>query len=200
MTRKYEPTEIRQKQIIDAARKVIIKYGSEHVTVKKIAKEVGISEAAIYRHYKSKSEILSFLIDYIGDLLISEITDPVVSGDTTRLQVLDEVIISHLSSIEQHRGISFQVIAEILSLGDKKLNRKVAQVIDNYIVEIQKLLSDAVKSGEIRSDIDIEAAAFILFGTIQGTVNIWALKGYKFDVQEKYASLWSVYCRALAIK
>ena len=41
MVRKYESTEVRQRQIVDAARKVIIKYGSEHVTVKRIAREVG---------------------------------------------------------------------------------------------------------------------------------------------------------------
>jgi AcrR family transcriptional regulator len=197
MTRKYQPTGVRQKQIIDAARKIIIKHGSEHVTVKRISQEVGISEAAIYRHYKSKREILSFLIDYIGDLLIEEITGSSDSEGMTRLQILDENIKNHFSAIEQRRGIAFQVIAEIISLGDKKLNRKVAQVIENYISHIKTLLDEGVKSGEIRSDIDVEAAALVLFGTVQGIVNIWALNGYNFDVKEKYASLWSVYCRTL---
>jgi AcrR family transcriptional regulator len=192
MVRKYESTEIRQQQIVDAARKVIIKYGSEHVTIKRIAKEVGISEAAVYRHYKSKRDILSFLVDNIGDLLVEDITKAAISGSSTRMQLLDNVIKSQLSTIEQRRGISFQVIAEIISLGDKNLNKKVSQVIGVYIGHLKALLAEGVKSGEIRQDIDLEAAATLLFSAIQGVVNVWALNNYNFDPQEKYASIWDV--------
>ena len=123
MVRKREDTMVRRRQIIDAARKVIIKYGSEHVTVRGIAKEVGISEAAIYRHFKSKRDILSLLADHIEENLVGDITRASTSGYTP-LEILDSVLRSHLSAIEQRRGVSFQVIAEIISLGDKKLNKR----------------------------------------------------------------------------
>ena len=67
---KKERTEIRQQQIVYAARKLIFKYGSEHLTVKRIAAEVGISEAAIYRHFTSKKSILSFLLTHIESILL----------------------------------------------------------------------------------------------------------------------------------
>ena len=67
MVTKRENTEVRQQQIIDAAGSLIFKYGSEHLTVKRIAAEVGISEAAIYRHFKSKKSILSFLLSHIEE-------------------------------------------------------------------------------------------------------------------------------------
>lgn len=105
MTRKYETTEIRQRQIVDAARKVIIKYGSEHVTVKRIAKEVGISEAAIYRHYKSKRDILSFLIESVGELLTEDITKTAIKGAGSPLILLENVVRNQLSAIEQRRTV-----------------------------------------------------------------------------------------------
>ena len=74
MARKYENTELRQRQIVDAARKVIIKYGSENLTVKKIAKEVGISETDVYRHFKSKKDILFLLVEYIEQFLLEDIS------------------------------------------------------------------------------------------------------------------------------
>ncbi len=43
----HRSTVVRQRQIINAARKVIFKYGSEHVTVRRIAKEIGVSEGAL---------------------------------------------------------------------------------------------------------------------------------------------------------
>ncbi len=196
MVRKHESTEVRQGQIVDAARKVIIKYGSEHVTVKRIAKEVGISETAIYRHFKSKKDILSLLADGIEESLVGDITRASREGSTP-LEILDSVLRSHLSSIEQRRGISFHVIAEIISLGDKKLNGKVSHAIDSYTGCLKNLLAEGVKSGEVREDIDLEAAATVLFGIIQGLVNIWALKNHGFDPQEKYAPLWHIFREAV---
>jgi hypothetical protein len=54
-----------------------------------------------------------------------------------------------------------------------------------------------VKAGEVREDIDPEAAAMVLFGIIQGLVNIWALGNYSFDPQEKYVPLWHIFCEAV---
>ena len=71
--RQRKETSIRQKEIAAAARKLIVKYGSENVTIKKMALEIGVSEAAIYRHFKSKRDILSFLIKDIGQTLFDDI-------------------------------------------------------------------------------------------------------------------------------
>ncbi len=195
MARKYETAAVRRGQIVDAARKVIIRYGSEHVTVKRIAKEVGISETDIYRHFKSKKAILSLLADNIEENLVGDITRATAKGKTP-LEILDGVLRSHLSAVEQRRGISFQVIAEIISLGDKKLNGRISHAIDKYVGCLKNLLAEGVKCGEVREDIDLEAAAMGLFGIIQGLVNVWALDNYSFNPQEKYAALWAVFREA----
>jgi AcrR family transcriptional regulator len=196
MARKYESTGIRQRQIVDAARKVVIKYGSEHVTVKRIAGEVGISETAVYRHFKSKRDILFLLAEYIEQSLVEDITKATTKGHTP-LEILNNVLRSHLSAVEQRRGISFQVIAEIISLGDKKLNGRVSQVIERYTGCLKDLLIEGVRSGEIREDIDLDAVAMALFGIVQGLVNIWALHNYSFDAKERYAALWSIFREAI---
>ena len=196
MVRKHETTKVRQEQITDAARKTIIKYGSEHVTVRAIAKAVGISEGAIYRHFKSKKDILSLLADHIEADLVRDITRA-RAKDNPRLEALDSLFRSHLSAIEQRRGVSFQVIAEIISLGDKKLNRKISHAIERYTSSLESLLAEGVKSGEVREDIDLKAAATVLFGIIQGLVNIWALNNYSFDPQEKYVPLWRIFREAV---
>ncbi len=196
MARKYESTKVRQKQIIDAARKLIIKYGSEHVTIKRIAKEVGISEAAIYRHFKSKKDILSLLADSIENSLLEDITKSSIDGKTS-LEILDGVLRNHLSAIEQRRGVSFQVIAEVVSLGDKKLNRRIADIINKYTDQLKDFLSKGVKTGEVREDIDLEAAAMLLFGMIQGLVNTWALNNYNFDLLQRYTPIWDIFREAV---
>jgi len=198
MTQGHKSTHVRKKQIMDAARKLIMRSGSEHVTVRNMAKEVGISEAAIYRHFKSKTEILSFLADSVADGLLHDI-DTAGSVGFTSLDIIDEILRTHLSRIEQRRGLSFLVLAEIISFGDKSLNKKVSGNIQIYVDRLKLLLSDGVRAGLISQDVDLEAAALLLFGMIQGLVNIWALSGYKFDLAEKYSELWKVYKRSLTL-
>ena len=196
MVRKHESTMIRQRQVIDAARKLIIKYGCEHVTVKRIAREVGFSESAIYRHFKSKRDILSLLADNIEDNLLEDITKTTAEGRTS-LEILGTVLRNHLSAIEQRDGISFLVIAEIISLGDKKLNTRITGTLNKYISRLRDLLAEGVRAGEVREDIDLEAAAMVLFGIIQGLVNIWALSNYSFNPQDRYVSLWNTFRQAV---
>ena len=191
MGRKYQDTLARQLQIVVAARKLIVKYGSEHVTVRRIAKEVGISEAAIYRHFKSKKDILFLLVDHIENELLLDFTTG-GSKEQSSLEVLDTMLKSHISAIEQRRGVSFQIIAEIISFGDKKLNRKVEGTINKYIGCVKDLLYQGVKTGEVREEIDLEAVATMLFGTIQGLVTTWALSNYSFNLQQKFEPLWNL--------
>ncbi len=196
MVRKRHSTIVRQDQIIDAARKLVVKYGSEHVTVGRIAKEVGISEGAIYRHFKSKADVLSGLADHIADDLLGEITNHIYT-ESTSLEFLETVLSNHLSVIQQRKGISFQVIAEIISFGDKKLNKKVSGVINNYITSLKHLLSEGIAAGEVKKETDTDSAAILLFGMIQGLVNIWALSNYSFNLQKKYSDLWKVFHSAI---
>ena len=54
----------RQIQIIEAATKRIDKYGIQELTTKNLAADIGLSEAALYRHFKSKNDILLGMLSY----------------------------------------------------------------------------------------------------------------------------------------
>jgi AcrR family transcriptional regulator len=197
MTKGRRSTTVRKKQIMDAARKLIMRSGSEHVTIKNMAKEVGISDSAIYRHFKSKTEILSFLADNVSAGLIHDIEMARGVGFNS-MNIIDEILRTHLSKIKQKRGLSFLVLAEIISFGNKSLNKKVSDNIQIYVDRLRVVLSDGVRAGVVRKDVDLDAAALLLFGMIQGLVNMWALNAYKFDLVKRYSDLWGVCRRSLA--
>lgn len=198
MVQKRENTEVRQQQIVDAAAILIFKHGSEHLTVKRIAAEVGISEAAIYRHFQSKKSILSFLLDHIEEVLLKDISPETVTNEPVTLEVIEKIIRKHFSMIGMRKGISFQVIAEIISLGDQSLNKQAYRTIQKYIARLKELLTEGVRDGAVREDIDLDASATLLFALIQGLVNIWSLSEGRFKLSEKYTSLWRVYRQAVA--
>jgi AcrR family transcriptional regulator len=192
MVTQHENTKVRQKQIVSAARRLIVKYGSEHVTVRRMAKEIGVSEGAIYRHFQSKSDILSFLIDDIEETLIGDVVKN-ISEKSGSLETLNAIVTDHISSIEQKKGVSFQVIAEIVSLGDKKLNKKIYLVIEKYVLRIKEILAHGIAEGVVRPELDLEASATLFFSMMQGLVNIWALSQYTFNLQQRYKSLWELF-------
>jgi AcrR family transcriptional regulator len=192
MVQKRLPTAIRKEQIVAAAKKLIIKRGSEHVTIRAIAREIGLSEGAVYRHFSSKRDILSLLADTIEEDLLGDLT----SGNNKKgssLAILDVVLKSHISGINQKQGISFQVIAEIISMGDKKLNTRFYAIISRYIDKLAELIERGIKSEELRQDMDPYVAATYLYGMIQGLVNIWALNNFKSNLMDKYLPLWGLF-------
>jgi AcrR family transcriptional regulator len=195
--KKRQNTLVRRKQIVNAVRKLITKYGSEHITVRRIAKETGISEGTIYRHFKCKRDILLLLVDYIEDNLIRDIEHS-HAPCATQLEILDSMLRNHLSSIEQRMGISFHVIAEIVSLGDRKLNNKISHMLANYLARIKDILAEGIKTGEIRKDIDLDTTATLFFGMIQGLVTIWTLSHYNFSLEQKYLPLWNLMREAVS--
>ncbi len=196
MSPKRRSSEIRKREILSAARKLIIRKGSEHLTVRAIAREVGLTEAAIYRHFRSKREVLLFLVDDILDTLIAEVerVSETNGGVLERLARLQE---EHLSEIEQRRGMAFLVIAEILSFGDRRLNREVHDKLAVYLEGVSALVVQGCTRGEIRPDVDPQALARLLFGTIQGLVTLWALDDYRFNLSAGYRPLWDLCRRAL---
>ena len=99
MVQKRRSTAIRKQQIIDAARKLIIRKGSEHLTVRALAKEVGLIEAAIYRHFKSKLEILSFLMTHIMDGMLLEMERTVGNGMES-LETVGHALANALGAID----------------------------------------------------------------------------------------------------
>ena len=196
MARKKETGTIRRQQIIEAARKLIASRGSEYVTIKGIAGEVGISEAAIYRHFNHKRDVFCLLIDSIGDKLVTEVRETENQQEVNKK--LYFVLQKHISEIEQQRGIAFQVIVEVISLGDKGLNSKTFDILHKYINELKILLDDGVEKREFRQDLDTQSAATLLFSMIQGLVNLWYLSEYDFNLKSNYETLWKTFCKVIS--
>jgi AcrR family transcriptional regulator len=188
----HQRTGIRKQQIIDASREIIVKLGGEHVTIKNIAKAVGISEAAIYRHFPRKKDILFFLAEDIRENLVGDIKKGLQQHDSA-LVILDNIIRDHISAIEQRQGISYQVIAEIISLGDRELNTRFYEIVTEYINNMAELFKQGISQGELRQDLDPVVAATQLYGMIEGLVNVWALSNFTFNLVKRYAPLLEMF-------
>ncbi len=188
-------TTIRRQQIVDIIRNIISSKGIEYVTISEIATRIGTSKTAIYRHFKSKQDILSLLIDNIEETLMEALDKAIVTDDP--VQNLKNVLLAHLTYARERRETSFIVIMGVMQFSDAFIRKKISRLIEKYLRKIEKILTCATKLGLIRKDINLRISAIAFLGLIQSTVTVWSYKNFNFVPQKIHAQLWNIYRRGL---
>lgn len=105
----------RQIQIMEAATARIDRFGIQELTIKNLAADLNLSEAALYRHFKSKNDILTGILDYfilemkqrIGDIIGQETSEP--------QDILRQIFNSQLNSFVQRPSIVSVIFSEVYS-------------------------------------------------------------------------------------
>jgi TetR/AcrR family transcriptional regulator len=190
---KQQPVSIRQQEIVDAARKIITTKGTKSLTVRQIAKEIKITNGALYKHFEAKNGIVRLLIKDIEKSLLSNIQKAAQAADDP-LQKLKNIFFSHLSYTEQRKGSTFLVINETLSLKDKQLQNEMYEVVRQYLKTIESIFSEGIAAGKFRKGIKASSASIGFFGMIQGVVTVWSLCGFDPAFMNSHlAGLFEIY-------
>lgn len=190
-------TKTRRLQIVDTIRDIISTKGIEHVTISEIARRISITKGAIYRHFKSKRDILSLLIDNIDETLMNTIDTAIISEDP--IQNLKRVLLAHLTYAKERRQTSFIVIMGAMQFGDAFIRQKISRLIRKYLRKIETMLANAVKLGLVRSTINPKVSAIAFLGLIQSTVTVWSYKDFNFVPQKMQTYLWDIYYQGMWI-
>lgn len=190
-------TTIRRRQVVDIIRNIISSKGIEYVTISEIATGIGTSKTAIYRHFKSKRDILNLLIDNIKETLMEALDKAMVSEDP--VQNLKNVLLAHLVYARERRETSFIVIMGAMQFSDAVVRKKISQLIQKYLRKIEKILTSAIKLGLIKKDISPRISAIAFLGLIQATVTVWSYKNFNFTPKKIHAALWNIYSRGIGV-
>ena len=194
-TRKH--TKIRRQQIVDIIRDIISTKGIEYVTIGEISKRIGTTRGAIYRHFKSKRDILGFLIDNIEETLMEALDKAIISDDP--IQNLRNVLLAHLMYAKERRETSFVVIMGVMQSGDVTIRKRISLLIQKYLSRIQKLLLIAKGSGLIKKDINPRISAIVFMGLIQSTVTAWSYEGFNFIPEKIHLKIWDIYSKGIMV-
>ena len=190
VVRARRPTSVRRREIIDAARLLITKHGMQSLTIGNLAREVGVSEGAIYRHFSGKKRILAGLIEDIDRRLTQRI-DLLEDDPDSGLEKLERIL-HHNVAPSTLTGVSFLVIAEVLMNGDAELRDLMQASIDRHLSMIEAQLRVGVQKGEVRTDVDLRAAALQFYGLIQAvnTLNHFGSEDYPIGDSRE---LWQIF-------
>jgi len=176
--------DFRQPEILAAARALIEEEGAAHVSVARIAKAAGVSEATVYKYFENKQDLLN--------QVLSEWATPFIERLTAELAPLAElrprlvlIAIRYLRSLEEtprlHR-VYFQELrwSDYRGSAIHQLNRR-------FVQGVMTTIEDGIRSGELRPDIDPRTFRDMLFGGLEHIGMRTSLAGRPLDVEQEAA-------------
>ena len=184
--------ETRRDQVARAALEIVGRSGVSGLTTAALAREVGISEAALYRHFRNKDDILMETIGKIGEGL-KEKMQAVMASSAPCIEKLKANFLLNLEHIENNIGIPRLVFSDQIHLDNDKLREKLLSNINNHMARLEMMLRECQTAGTVRQDVDPRASALMLLGMIQTLAMKWSLTGFSFSLTEAGRELWSNY-------
>jgi len=182
-------TKTRQRQILDASLNLIKEGGIQNLTMKRISSKVGISEQAIYRHFKSKHDILCTIINHINEHFAAafESVKSIPSIEDRMQAFMDH----HLVYFQNNPATAAVIFSEEIFQGNAELVQKVNRLVERRINIIAKFIETAQEEGRFRRDLIAEDMAYIFLGSLRFLVTAWRLGGFRYDLTTKGRSLKS---------
>ena len=180
-------TETRQKQILDVSLELIKEGGIQNLTMKRISREIGISEQAIYRHYENKFAILCAIIKYFNthfETVFNQIS--AIKDTPNRIIRLFEI---HLDYFEANPATAAAIFSEEIFQNDSKLSQEVKKLVDLRISVATKMICDGQKQGNITNNYPAEDLAYIILGALRFLVTSWRLADFSFSLKERGESI-----------
>ena len=171
----------RQQQIVETAIKIIAHKGIQNLTTKNIAFEIGISEAALYRHFSSKLEILKAVITNFQ--IKMQPASEKLKEFLNSISKIESFILEHLKIINLNPDFAKVIFSEANFQNEENLILK----MNNMMNQSHKILETIVQSGqkkdEIRSDISSLSIVRIIIGSMRLLVTQWSMSGMIFNLE-----------------
>lgn len=195
-TEKLE-TEIRQEQITQAALGLVAAKGVAELSIAGVARRVGLVPSAIYRHFKSKDEVLDATILHIRQQLMKNVHTARTSKSDP-VECLHHLLKLHVDLIRENRGILHIVFSESVYGGRPRRKRRMYRIIDGYLGQIAEIICQGQAEGCIRRGLDSRTLSVMFLGLIQPAAILWHMSDGEFDVSQHAESGWEVFQSAIA--
>ncbi len=180
-TRTRKSAKERKTEIVDATLRLAGEIGPDRMTTELIAKEIGISQPGIFRHFPTKGAIWEAVGQHIGKLMQAKMSLTKKKG-ARPVDELRDFVIGHLTFIEATPAIPAILFSRELHAENEKLRTFFAGLISSRHQHFSKLIAAEIESGRFKKTVDPDDAAFLILALIQGLAMRWSLNNRSFDL------------------
>jgi TetR/AcrR family transcriptional regulator, fatty acid metabolism regulator protein len=168
------PPVDRRRQILDAGIRVFARQGFHSCRVSDIADEAGVAYGLVYHYFKSKDQVMNELFTERWSLMLAAI-DEVDADSGTGREKLDAVARFIVDSYRHDPELMKVIIVEVTRAANSFGRTHLGEISKAY-EKIAKIVADAQKSGEFRSDIDPLVASMWFYGAIEQLLSGWVFE------------------------
>lgn len=187
----------RRQQILEALAFMLSNCPGTRITTAALAKQVGVSEAALYRHFPSKTKMFEGLIEFIEETVFSRI-NMIVTEEATAIKRCERILLLLLTFAERNPGISRILTGDALAGETDRLRLRVVQFFERLETQIKQVLREAEVREDLRLNLSVTAAANLMMATAEGRIAQFVRSEFKRLPTENWPVQWPVLMHGFA--
>jgi AcrR family transcriptional regulator len=149
---------IRRREIAEAALRIMTRHGYHGTSVERIARAVGISNSALYQHFRNREDVFLAASDILGERAHEWIVAP--SGQDA-LRRLDKIAETHMSWASSHLESFVRPIFAFVSVSSRQvLETNTPRAVNESYRLLLSIVEEGQREGSIRSDVEAADVAW----------------------------------------
>lgn len=188
----------RRTEILQSLAVMLESSPGARITTAALAKEVGVSEAALYRHFPSKAKMFEGLIEFIEETLFTRI-HRIVQDEEDVNKRLEVILFLVLSFSEQNPGMCRLLTADALAGETERLRVRIAQLFDRIETQLRQVLREADLKQNLRPVMGTNACANYLLALLEGKIRQYVRTEYKTKPLQNWQEQWQAIAPTLMV-
>lgn len=181
----------RKQQILQALAHMLEEHPGELITTAGLAKEVGVSEAALYRHFPSKYKMYEGLIEFIEEVVFSRVSR-ILDEDLSAAARCEKIIWLVLSFAEKNPGLARLLYGDALAGERDKLRMRVTQFFDRLNAQFKQVFHEAEVRENLRLPVAASLSAALLVAVLDGKISQYARSGFREKPTQGWKEQWQL--------
>lgn len=167
---------------------------AEKVTTALLARQMNVSEAALYRHFASKAQMYEGLIEFIESGVFGVIGQ-IETAEEAGLKQAEAIVASLLRFAQKNRGLTRVLVGDALVHENPRLQARINQLLDRLEATLKQCLKIAVAQGALGEAHDCGAHANLLTCYTLGRWQRFVKSGFKEDPLAQWPAQWAILAR-----
>jgi AcrR family transcriptional regulator len=189
---------IRREQIAEAALALVAEQGVAALTARNVAKAVGVTAPALYRHFPGgKADILASVLDLL-DAVKAEGLRRAINDPGPALAKLRRCFDLHISVIERYRALPNLVLSDAIWIDEPQFKTRLLESHQQQQAQVSAIIRKGQEAGEIRQDIEADQIFVQFLGQFLTIAILYSRRGDMIDPKTQADANWKMFIRSVA--
>ena len=183
--------------ILDAAVKVMAKYGYHRTRVSQIAREAGVADGTVYLYFDKKEDILVSLFREMMESFVQDIKSQLHHYPTFEKKLIF-IIEHHLNALGASRERAMVIQIELRQC-DSEMGKKIFAPLRKYFQIIEEVIEEGKNTGAVRTEVDTQLARKVVFGALDEVVTRWVMSSQDYNLSSLTEPVLDLIMHGIAI-